>query len=136
MNEAAVRRLDLGGGLTCGIPTETNVSYAWLSLRPAVDAHYVVNVGVLGSYVEMGIMCRGVVVAQLLFPLLRVVAVTGDGGFLMNSQELETAVRLQLQHVIFVWRDDGYGVIRWKQMLRFGRTSSMEFDKPDLVVYA
>ncbi|MEK9140687.1 MAG: thiamine pyrophosphate-dependent enzyme, partial [Nitrospirota bacterium] len=64
------------------------------------------------------------------------VAVTGDGGFLMNSQELETAVRLQLPIVILVWRDDGYGVIRWKQMLRFGRTSSVDFDNPDLADYA
>ena len=64
------------------------------------------------------------------------VAVTGDGGFLMNSQELETAVRLELPLVILVWRDDGYGVIRWKQMTRYGRTSSVDFGNPDLVGYA
>lgn len=54
----------------------------------------------------------------------------------MNSQELETAVRLGLPLVILVWRDDGYGVIRWKQLLRFGRTSSVDFGNPDLVSYA
>ena len=54
----------------------------------------------------------------------------------MNSQELETAVRLGLSLVILVWRDDGYGVIRSKQMARFGRTSSVEFGNPDLVSYA
>ena len=88
------------------------------------------------GFAAMGIALPGAVAAQLLFPSRRVVAVTGDGGFLMNSQELETAVRLQLPLVILVWRDDGYGVIRWKQMLRFGRTSSVEFDNPDLVTYA
>lgn len=64
------------------------------------------------------------------------VAVTGDGGFLMNSQELETAVRLRLPLVILVWRDNGYGVIRWKQMVRFGRSASVDFGNPDLVRYA
>jgi acetolactate synthase-1/2/3 large subunit len=88
------------------------------------------------GFAAMGIALPGAVAAQLLFPSRRVVAVTGDGGFLMTSQELETAVRLQLPLVILVWRDDGYGVIRWKQMLRFGRTSSVEFNNPDLVAYA
>lgn len=84
----------------------------------------------------MGIAVPGAIAAKLLYPERRVVAVTGDGGFLMNSQELETAVRLRLPLVILVWRDDGYGVIRWKQQLRFGRTSSVEFGNPDLVRYA
>lgn len=88
------------------------------------------------GFAAMGIAVPGAIVAKLLFPHRRVVAVTGDGGFLMNSQELETAVRLGLPLVIFVWRDDGYGVIRWKQMVRFGRTSSVEFGNPDLVAYA
>ena len=54
----------------------------------------------------------------------------------MNSQELETAMRLNLPLVILVWRDDGYGVIRWKQQLRFGRTSSVDFTNPNLVSFA
>jgi acetolactate synthase-1/2/3 large subunit len=84
----------------------------------------------------MGIAVPGAVAAKLLYPERRVIAVTGDGGFLMNSQELETAVRLGLPLVILVWRDDGYGVIRWKQQVRFGRTSSVDFGNPDLVRYA
>lgn len=83
----------------------------------------------------MGIAVPGAVAAHLLFPSRRVVVVTGDGGFLMNASELETAVRLQLPIVILIWRDNGYGVIRWKQMLRFSRTSSVDFDNPDLVAY-
>ncbi len=88
------------------------------------------------GFAAMGIAVPGAISAKLLYPERRVVAVTGDGGFLMNSQELETAVRLELPLVILVWRDDGYGVIRWKQQLRFGRTSSVEFGNPDLVRYA
>jgi acetolactate synthase-1/2/3 large subunit len=88
------------------------------------------------GFATMGMAVPGAVAAKLLFPNRRVIAVTGDGGFLMNSQELETAVRLQLPMVILVWRDDGYGVIRSKQMVRFGRTSSVDFGNPDLVGYA
>ncbi|MBI3355242.1 MAG: acetolactate synthase large subunit [Nitrospirae bacterium] len=88
------------------------------------------------GFAAMGIAVPGAIAAKLLFGERRVVAVTGDGGFLMNSQELETAVRLGLPLVILVWRDDGYGVIRWKQQVRFGRTSSVDFGNPDLVRYA
>jgi acetolactate synthase-1/2/3 large subunit len=88
------------------------------------------------GFAAMGIAVPGAVAAKLLYPERRVIAVTGDGGFLMNSQELETAVRLGLPLVILVWRDDGYGVIRWKQQVRFGRTSSVDFGNPDLVRYA
>ncbi|HEX8751554.1 MAG TPA: thiamine pyrophosphate-dependent enzyme, partial [Nitrospira sp.] len=84
----------------------------------------------------MGIALPGAIAAKLVFPERRVVAVTGDGGFLMNSQELETAVRLGLPLTVLIWRDDGYGVIRWKQQLRFGRTSSVEFGNPDFVKFA
>ena len=84
----------------------------------------------------MGIAVPGAIAAKLLYPQRRVVAVTGDGGFMMNSQELETAVRLKLPLVILIWRDNGYGVIRWKQQVRFGRTSSVDFGNPDFVRYA
>ena len=61
---------------------------------------------------------------------------TGDGGFLMNMQELETAVRDRVPVVALVWRDDGYGVIRWNQMQRFGRAAGVELGNPDLVKLA
>ena len=64
------------------------------------------------------------------------VAVTGDGGLLMNIQELETAMRLRLAFVVLIFRDDGYGVIRWKQQKQFGRTAGVEFGNPDFVVLA
>ncbi len=88
------------------------------------------------GFAAMGVALPGAIAAKLLYPHRRVLAVTGDGGFLMNSQELETAVRLGLSFAVLVWRDDGYGVIRWKQQLRYGRTSSVDFGNPDLVEYA
>jgi acetolactate synthase-1/2/3 large subunit len=88
------------------------------------------------GFASMGMALPGAVSAKLLFPARRVVAVTGDGGFLMNVQELETAVRLQLPLVVLIWRDNGYGVIRWKQQRKFGRTSGVEFGNPDFVALA
>lgn len=88
------------------------------------------------GFAAMGISVPGAIAAQLLYPERNIVAVTGDGGFLMNSQELETAVRLCLPIVVLVWRDDGYGVIRWKQQLKFGRSAFVDFGNPDLVRYA
>ena len=88
------------------------------------------------GFAAMGIAVPGAIAAKLLYPERHVVAVTGDGGFLMNSQELETAVRLQLPIVVLIWRDDGYGVIRWKQQLKFGRSTFVDFGNPDFVRYA
>lgn len=88
---------------------------------------------VSNGFAAMGIALPGAITAALLDGNRRVVAVTGDGGFLMNVQELETAVRLRLPVVVLVWRDDGYGVIRWKQQIRFGRPSHVDFGNPDCV---
>jgi acetolactate synthase-1/2/3 large subunit len=84
----------------------------------------------------MGIGLPGAIAAKLAFPQRRVLTVCGDGGFLMNVQELETAVRLGVPVVALVWRDDGYGVIRWNQQLRFRRTIAVDFGNPDLVALA
>ena len=69
-------------------------------------------------------------------PDRRVVALCGDGGFLMNSQELETARRIGANVTVVVWRDDGYGLIDWKQRTEFGRPFGVEFGNPDFVAYA
>ena len=81
----------------------------------------------------MGIGLPGAIAAKLVFPERGVVTVTGDGGFLMNVQELETATRLGLPLVVLIFRDDGYGSIRWKQAQRFPRTAGVEFGNPDFV---
>ena len=88
------------------------------------------------GFAAMGIGLPGAIAAKLALPDRRVVTVTGDGGFLMNVQELETARRLGLAFVVLVLRDDGYGVIRWKQQKRFGRTAGVDLGNPDLVALA
>jgi len=88
------------------------------------------------GFAAMGIAIPGAVAAKLLFPQRKVVALTGDGGFLMNSQELETAVRLGLPIVTIICNDGSYGLIGWKQQARFGRESFVQFGNPDFVRYA
>jgi acetolactate synthase-1/2/3 large subunit len=84
----------------------------------------------------MGLAVPGGLAARLAQPTRHVVAVSGDGGFLMNSQELETAQRLHVPYVNIVWMDGRYGVIELNQQRRLGRTFGVEFGNPDLVAYA
>ncbi len=88
------------------------------------------------GFASMGIAVPGAVAAKHALPQRTVVAVTGDGGFLMNSQELETAMRIGTPIVILIWNDGGYGLIKWKQMNEFGRESNVSFTNPDFVKYA
>ncbi len=74
--------------------------------------------------------------ASMLYPKRRVMAVCGDGGFMMNSQELETAVRLKLNLVVLVLEDHAYGMIRWKQAVDHYEDFGMTFNNPDFVKYA
>jgi acetolactate synthase-1/2/3 large subunit len=103
----------------------------WVArMFPAGEPNTVI---ISNGYAAMGIALPGAIAAKLLHPERRVVAVAGDGGFLMNVQELETAVRLGLAIVIVLFRDDAYGVIRWKQVSRYGRESGVAFGNPDFV---
>ncbi|RKZ79188.1 MAG: acetolactate synthase large subunit [Gammaproteobacteria bacterium] len=88
------------------------------------------------GFASMGIAVPGAIAAKLAYPDRKVVAVTGDAGFLMNSQEIETAMRLNIAIVILVWNDASYGLIEWKQQNQFGRTSNVKFTNPDFVQYA
>jgi acetolactate synthase-1/2/3 large subunit len=81
----------------------------------------------------MGFALPAAVAAKLVHPQRKVVTVSGDGGFLMNVQELETARRLDLAIVNVVFRDGGYNLIQWKQQARLGRESGVEFGNPDFV---
>jgi len=74
--------------------------------------------------------------AKIDFPERKVLAICGDGGFMMNSQELETAVRLGLDLVVLVLRDDAYGMIRWKQADMDLPDYGLTFGNPDFVRYA
>ncbi len=88
------------------------------------------------GFAAMGISLPGAIAAKLVHPDRKVVALCGDGGFLMNSQELETAKRIGANVTVVVWRDDGYGLIDWKQRNQFGRPFAVEFGNPDFVAYA
>lgn len=88
------------------------------------------------GFASMGIAVPGAIAAKLAYPDRKVVAVTGDAGFLMNSQEIETAMRLNIAIVILIWNDASYGLIEWKQQNQFGRTSNVKFTNPDFVQYA
>ena len=88
------------------------------------------------GFASMGIAVPGAIGAKLAFPDRKVVAVTGDAGFMMNSQEIETALRMKTPMVILIWNDNAYGLIEWKQMNQFGRKSNIDFTNPDFVKYA
>src|SRR5271156_1389114 len=84
----------------------------------------------------MGAGLPSAIMAACLNPGRRVLAVCGDGGFMMNSQEMETAVRLKLNLVVLVLQDHAYGMIRWKQATDGFPDFGMTFGDPDFVAYA
>jgi len=84
------------------------------------------------GFCSMGFALPGAIGAKLAQPGRKVLAVCGDAGFLMNVQDLETAVRLRLNVVYMVWVDGEYGLIKWKQQNQFdGRHSRLDFGNPD-----
>jgi acetolactate synthase I/II/III large subunit len=83
----------------------------------------------------MGAGLPSAMMAAMLYPTQRVLAVCGDGGFMMNSQELETATRLGLNLVVLVLQDNAYGMIRWKQAADGFPDFGMTFGNPDFVAY-
>ena len=114
--------------------SDVGVHKLWLAtLFPTARPNTLIIANGLAS---MGIAVPGAVAAKLVRPDRKVVSVSGDGGFLMNSQELETARRLGTAFVSAVWTDSRYGVIELNQQRRFSRTFGVEFTNPDLVKYA
>ena len=96
------------------------------SFAPARDT-------IANGFAGMGFAVPAAIAAKLVHPERRVVPVCGDGGFLMNVQELETAVRLKTPFVNVVWEDKRFGSIAWKQRRRFGDDFGTEFTNPDFV---
>ncbi len=88
------------------------------------------------GFAAMGIAIPGAIAAKLVYPERKVVAVTGDGGFMMNSQELETALRVGTPFVTLIFNDSGYGLIEWKQLNQFGQSAFIKFTNPDFVKFA
>ncbi len=88
------------------------------------------------GFASMGFALPAAIGAKLLHPQKKVVAVCGDGGFLMNVQELETACRMGLNVVVIVFRDGGYDLIKWKSACKFGSSGGLGFSNPDFVKLA
>lgn len=84
----------------------------------------------------MGWSLPGAIAAKIARPAAKVLVATGDGSFLMNSQEIETALRVGTPMVILIWVDDAYGLISWKMDLEIGHNVDTRFDNPDFVSYA
>ncbi len=78
----------------------------------------------------------GAIAAKIARPEAKVLVATGDGAFLMNSQEIETALRMRTPMVILIWVDDAYGLISWKMDLEIGHNVETGFGNPDFVAYA
>jgi acetolactate synthase-1/2/3 large subunit len=84
----------------------------------------------------MGFALPGAIAAKLARPESRVLAVVGDGAFMMNSQEIETAVREDVPITVLIWEDRAYGLIEWKMDIELGHNAEVSFENPDFVAYA
>ena len=83
------------------------------------------------GFCSMGFALPGAIAASTVYPERKILSICGDGGFLMNVQEMETARRLNCQLTVMVWEDGGYGLIGWKQDNEFGRHTDLAFGNPD-----
>jgi len=98
---------------------------------------YAVNTCLISNgLATMGFALPGAIAIKLAHPERKVLAVMGDGSFLMNSQELETAVREKIPFVMLVWEDGAYGLIKWKMRLELGHDSYCDFTNPEFMAYA
>jgi len=88
------------------------------------------------GFCSMGFALPGAMAAKIVFPQRNIVAMCGDAGFLMNVQELETAVRLKIPMIVIVWCDKDLGLISLKQLDEFGKTGYTNFENPDFVTLA
>jgi acetolactate synthase-1/2/3 large subunit len=103
----------------------------WIGrMFPAYEPNTVV---IANGLAGMGFAIPAAIAAKIVHPDRKVVAVNGDGGFLMNSQELETAMRLKTPFVSVIWENSQYGSIVWKQDKKFGRHFGVDFTNPDFV---
>lgn len=88
------------------------------------------------GFASMGIGIPGAIAAKMAYPDKNVMTITGDAGFMMNSQEIETAMRYNIAIVIMIWNDSEYGLIKWHQQRRFGHFNNISFNNPDFIQYA
>ncbi|OPJ59696.1 acetolactate synthase large subunit [Clostridium oryzae] len=88
------------------------------------------------GFATMGIGVPGAIAAKLINPEKKVLAIVGDGGFMMNNQELETALRIGTPIVVLIFNDSHYGLIKWKQEDQYGKSCFVDFTDPDFVMMA
>ena len=114
--------------------SDVGVHKLWIS--KIYDTYFPNTCIIPNGFCSMGFSLPGAIAAQIVFPEKNIVAMCGDGAFLMNVQELETAVRLKLPIIIVVWVDGEYGLIALKQKMEFGQTGFTKFTNPDFVKLA
>ncbi|HVN63098.1 MAG TPA: acetolactate synthase large subunit [Candidatus Binataceae bacterium] len=113
---------------------DTGAVKMWMArLYPAYAANTCL---ISNGLATMAFSLPGALAVKLACPDRKVLAVMGDGSFLMNSQELETAVREKIPFTALIWEDHAYGLIKWKMDLELGRDSHCDFTNPDFVAYA
>lgn len=88
------------------------------------------------GFATMGIAVPGAIGAKLVYPEKKILAICGDGGFMMNCQEFETALRAGTPFVTLIFNDGGYGLIKWKQTDQYGKSCYTDFTNPDFVKFA
>jgi acetolactate synthase-1/2/3 large subunit len=88
------------------------------------------------GFASMGIGIPGAIAAKLINPDKKVLTILGDGGFMMNNQELETALRIGTPIVVLIFNDSNYGLIKWKQEEQYGKSCYVDFTNPDFVKLA
>ena len=128
---ADVRRAMPDDGIIC---LDNGVYKIWFALN--YRAHEPNTVLLDNALATMGAGLPSAMGARLVEPDKKIMAICGDGGFMMNSQELETAVRLEMDLVVLVLRDDGYGMIKWKQGDMGFPNWGLDYGNPDFVKYA
>ena len=129
-----LRDLRAGMGREDILISDVGTHKLWIARTfPAYEPNTVL---ISNGYAAMGFALPAAIAAKLVHPERKVVAVSGDGGFLMNCQELETACRLGLGIVNVIFRDGGYNLIQWKQQTHLGRESGVKFGNPDFVALA
>ncbi|CAM3229048.1 acetolactate synthase large subunit [Mycobacterium intermedium] len=113
---------------------DTGATKMWMArLYPTYEANTCL---VSNGLSTMGFALPGALGVKLAKPDAKVLAVVGDGAFMMNSQEIETAVRERIPLVVLIWDDGGYGLIEWKMDLELGEHHHVKFTNPDVVSYA
>jgi acetolactate synthase-1/2/3 large subunit len=128
---AEVRRVMPSDGI---ITLDNGVYKIWFARN--YEAHQQNTILLDNALATMSARLPSAMAARLVYPDRPVMAICGDGGFMMNSQELETAVRLKMNLVILILRDDAYGMIRWKQAAMRFPDYALTLGNPDFVKYA